>query len=421
MARGDWNTSGITNLKNRSNAKVGFEWRYANTEQEAINDNQDIIEIRPFIYRASSSTTAYNNDTQTSYLKYSYGTYTSSNQNMSTAYNYEDCSSLNTRYYAERRSLSSGHPFRSASGGVQIGSYYGFQITIPHKDDGTQDDLTITWFFNGADTHGDATAKTTISLEPITRTPTINITSISKTSSSITFNVESGNGIQLDGVRVEWTDSEGNNHTDEFIEENISSVTIPIEGYGTLNPKTEYTFTLTGYNAENDAWSTQTTEAPVTTSPKPIQVRSINYTYPSSSNSADLDTWTVQLLADLRYGDGNSLSDLESLQYVVYELDGPLVSRQYRYLNNYATPVTVSDLKSSTTYRVNATAYTRNASMALGLWINFTTPAKSRKIWIKNSQGEWIQGSAYIKTPNGWKQAIKVYYKTNNGWTESVN
>ena len=430
MARGDWNTSGITNLKNRSAAKVGFEWRYANTEQKATAANADVIQVIPFIYRTSSSTTAYQNTVVTSYLKYSYGSYTSSNQNMGTAYNYEYCSSLNTRYYAERRSLANGHPLRSASGGTTItksgNTYYGYEITIPHKDDGTQDPVTITWFFNGADSHGNATAKATITLDPVLRTPIVNVTNVHSTTSSITLYVESGNEMQLDGVRVLFTDAQGESHTFEYYETNISSITIPIEGSGTLDPDTSYTFTLYGYNAENDAWSSESTTYTAKTSPSAIRVRSINVIYENRYNPTTASQWTASILANLMFGNDNSLGDLAGIQYTLRNSNYSIIriitqSRQY-----YAQSVQFSNLIPSTTYIIEATAYTYTGNgsdtISHSAILRFTTPAKPQKVWIKNSQGEWISGDLYIKTSSGWKLATAIYIKDSNGvWKQSTN
>ena len=188
MARGDWNTSTLPHLSKRDKDLIGFEWRYANTEEEARRDNKDIIHILPFIMSTGGS--GYCNNTKSSYYNFSYGNYSSGNRTFNTRYYYSDSDgnnkiSSNVRYYltdedqtgrsdSKKFTATKAWPFVTNSayiveGFVQISMYTGFQIEIPHKEDGTADPVTINVCIKGATEHGNATATTTFTPDVIQR------------------------------------------------------------------------------------------------------------------------------------------------------------------------------------------------------------------------------------------------------------
>lgn len=431
MARGDWNTSGITNLSNRSGAKVGFEWRYANTAQQAFETNSDVIQILPFIYRTGTGTTAYGGSWYASDYGYKYGSYNSGDIDFDTRYNYEYATTVNKRYYLvyNTSGYASGRPLvtkTKPTGAVNITkdgtTYQGFQFTIPHKDDGTQSVVTMHFFLNGTSDHGDANATATFTPEVILRAPNVAVSSYEIYNNSIRVGVYSTNSIALNQVQVSYTE---NGTTYSYMEEVDEDGYIYLWG---LNPKTTYTFNLKGYNNANSALETTGVNVTYTTGPNPIGVNSITVDLNNTSyNNDSMETWTVGFLANLSYGNGNSISDLYSIDYTIEDSQGVVVGTGSKYQNNYASYFYLSGLNPEETYKVTAEALTYMTPGSTSYWVEstsryFTTLDKNKKAWIKNSQNQWTQGILYIKTDSGWKIAKKIYRKTGeNTWTESIN
>lgn len=173
MARGDWVDAGYSSFSSRSALKSGFFWRYANTLEEAIATNSDTIQVIPYCLMTTTQD-AYGLDTLTSYFKYKIGSGSETQISIGTRYDF-DYGSVGTLYYLLNGTpASSGHVIGRMSGGTLFSSVngktgYGAQFIVPHNTDGTVDDLTINWFFNGSATHGDATRTITITLDDIPR------------------------------------------------------------------------------------------------------------------------------------------------------------------------------------------------------------------------------------------------------------
>lgn len=174
MARGDFVDAGKSKLSNRD-AYSGFWWRYANTSQEAINTNSDIIEIFPYIWKSNSVTDAYTNNLYNSYIQVSFSS-TSYSQTLRTKYNFGNVS-LNTNY-ALTGEFNSSNPFGySASSSTTYittatkdgKTIYGARFTIPHNQDGTSPTVTMKWHLEASPTHGNAEKTISITLDTIPR------------------------------------------------------------------------------------------------------------------------------------------------------------------------------------------------------------------------------------------------------------
>jgi len=175
MARGDFVDAGKSKLANRD-AYSGFWWRYANTSQEAINTNSDIIEIYPYIWKSNSITDAYTNNLYNSYIQVSFGS-TTYNQTLKTKYNFGNVS-LNTNY-GLTSAFNSSNPFGySAPSSITYittttkdgKTLYGARFTVQHNADGTSPSVTMKWHLEASATHGNAEKTITVTLDTIPRT-----------------------------------------------------------------------------------------------------------------------------------------------------------------------------------------------------------------------------------------------------------
>ena len=184
MARTDWQYSDYVALSNRKNSKIGLAWRYANTEEEAKRDNKDIIYIKPFVIRTGSDGGwAYNNNWyEGSYYSYKIGSGSEKKYSFDTRYwygNNETGSHIdnNTKYYLQYTSDSTttakkANPIwtrNKPTGSVVSGSSIYFKFEVPHKEDGTQDNVVIRFHLDGTSSHGDATVSVTFTPTRIER------------------------------------------------------------------------------------------------------------------------------------------------------------------------------------------------------------------------------------------------------------
>ena len=301
-------------------------------------------------------------------------------------------------------------------------------LNIPHDDEGKLTFSVKVVYKPNTTSYNYLPANKTISSGNITNTPQIlrapnvQVDSYEIYNNSIKVGVHSTNSIALNQVQVSYTE---NGTTYSYMEEVDEDGYIYLLG---LNPKTTYTFNLKGYNNANSALETTGVNVTYTTGPNPIGVNSITVDLNNASyNNDSIETWTVGFLANLSYGNGNSISDLYSINYIIEDSQGVVVGTGSKYQNNYASYFYLSELNPEETYKVTAEALTYMTPGSTSYWTEstsryFTTLDKNKKAWIKNSQNQWAQGILYIKTDSGWKIAKKIYRKTGeNTWTESIN
>ena len=301
-------------------------------------------------------------------------------------------------------------------------------LNIPHDDEGKLTFSVKVVYKPNTTSYNYLPANKTISSGNITNTPQIlrapnvQVDSYEIYNNSIKVGVHSTNSIALNQVQVSYTE---NGTTYSYMEEVDEDGYIYLLG---LNPKTTYTFNLKGYNNANSALETTGVNVTYTTGPNPIGVNSITVDLNNASyNNDSIETWTVGFLANLSYGNGNSISDLYSINYIIEDSQGVVVGTGSKYQNNYASYFYLSELNPEETYKVTAEALTYMTPGSTSYWTEstsryFTTLDKNKKAWIKNSQNQWAQGILYIKTDSGWKVAKKIYRKTGeNTWTESIN
>lgn len=301
-------------------------------------------------------------------------------------------------------------------------------LNIPHDDEGKLTFSVKVVYKPNTTSYNYLPANKTISSGNITNTPQIlrapnvQVDSYEIYNNSIKVGVHSTNSIALNQVQVSYTE---NGTTYSYMEEVDEDGYIYLLG---LNPKTTYTFNLKGYNNANSALETTGVNVTYTTGPNPIGVNSITVDLNNASyNNDSIETWTVGFLANLSYGNGNSISDLYSINYIIEDSQGVIVGTGSKYQNNYASYFYLSELNPEETYKVTAEVLTYMAPGSTSYWTEstsryFTTLDKNKKAWIKNSQNQWAQGILYIKTDSGWKVAKKIYRKTGeNTWTESIN
>lgn len=301
-------------------------------------------------------------------------------------------------------------------------------LDIPHDDEGKLTFSVKVVYKPNTTKYNYLPANKTISSGNITNTPQIlrapnvQVDSYEIYNNSIRVGVHSTNSIALNQVQVSYTE---NGTTYSYMEEVDKDGYIYLLG---LNPKTTYTFNLKGYNNANSALETTGVNVTYTTGPNPIGVNSITVDLNNASyNNDSMETWTVGFLANLSYGNGNSISDLYSINYTIEDSQGVVVGTGSKYQNNYASYFYLSELNPEETYKVTAEALTYMTPGSTSYWTEstsryFTTLDKNKKAWIKNSQNQWAQGILYIKTDSGWKIAKKIYRKTGeNTWTESIN
>lgn len=301
-------------------------------------------------------------------------------------------------------------------------------LNIPHDDEGKLTFSVKVVYKPNTTGYNYLPANKTISSGDITNTPQIlrapnvQVDSYEIYNNSIRVGVHSTNSIALNQVQVSYTE---NGTTYSYMEEVDEDGYIYLLG---LNPKTTYTFNLKGYNNANSALETTGVNVTYTTGPNPIGVNSITVDLNNASyNNDSMETWTVGFLANLSYGNGNSISDLYSINYIIEDSQGVVVGTGSKYQNNYVSYFYLSELNPEETYKVTAEVLTYMAPGSTSYWTEstsryFTTLDKNKKAWIKNSQNQWAQGILYIKTDSGWKVAKKIYRKTGeNTWTESIN
>lgn len=301
-------------------------------------------------------------------------------------------------------------------------------LNIPHDDEGKLTFSVKVVYKPNTTSYNYLPANKTISSGNITNTPQIlrapnvQVDSYEIYNNSIRVGVHSTNSIALNQVQVSYTED---GTTYSYMEEVDEDGYIYLLG---LNPKTTYTFNLKGYNNANSALETTGVDVTYTTGPNPIGVNSITVDLNNASyNNDSMETWTVGFLANLSYGNGNSISDLYSINYIIEDSQGVVVGTGSKYQNNYASYFYLSELNPEETYKVTAEALTYMTPGSTSYWTEstsryFTTLDKNKKAWIKNSQNQWAQGILYIKTDSGWKIAKKIYRKTGeNTWTESIN
>lgn len=301
-------------------------------------------------------------------------------------------------------------------------------LDIPHDDEGKLTFSVKVVYKPNTTSYNYLPANKTISSGNITNTPQIlrapnvQVDSYEIYNNSIRVGVHSTNSIALNQVQVSYTE---NGTTYSYMEEVDEDGYIYLLG---LNPKTTYTFNLKGYNNANSALETTGVNVTYTTGPNPIGVNSITVDLNNASyNNDSMETWTVGFLANLSYGNGNSISDLYSINYTIEDSQGVVVGTGSKYQNNYVSYFYLSELNPEETYKVTAEALTYMTPGSTSYWTEstsryFTTLDKNKKAWIKNSQNQWAQGILYIKTDSGWKIAKKIYRKTGeNTWTESIN
>ena len=301
-------------------------------------------------------------------------------------------------------------------------------LNIPHDDEGKLTFSVKVVYKPNTTSYNYLPANKTISSGNITNTPQIlrapnvQVDSYEIYNNSIKVGVHSTNSIALNQVQVSYTE---NGTTYSYMEEVDEDGYIYLLG---LNPKTTYTFNLKGYNNANSALETTGVNVTYTTGPNPIGVNSITVDLNNASyNNDSIETWTVGFLANLSYGNGNSISDLYSINYIIEDSQGVVVGTGSKYQNNYTSYFYLSELNPEETYKVTAEALTYMTPGSTSYWTEstsryFTTLDKNKKAWIKNSQNQWAQGILYIKTDSGWKIAKKIYRKTGeNTWTESIN
>ena len=301
-------------------------------------------------------------------------------------------------------------------------------LNIPHDDEGKLTFSVKVVYKPNTTSYNYLPANKTISSGDITNTPQIlrapnvQVDSYEIYNNSIRVGVHSTNSIALNQVQVSYTE---NGTTYSYMEEVDEDGYIYLLG---LNPKTTYTFNLKGYNNANSALETTGVNVTYTTVPNPIGVNSITVDLNNASyNNDSMETWTVGFLANLSYGNGNSISDLYSINYIIEDSQGVVVGTGSKYQNNYVSYFYLSELNPEETYKVTAEVLTYMAPGSTSYWTEstsryFTTLDKNKKAWIKNSQNQWAQGILYIKTDSGWKVAKKIYRKTGeNTWTESIN
>lgn len=300
-------------------------------------------------------------------------------------------------------------------------------LNIPHDDEGKLTFSVKVVYKPNATDYNYLPANKTISSGNITNTPQIlrapnvQVDSYEIYNNSITLGVSSSNTIALDRVQVSYTED----GTTTTYTEDVDEGYIYLWG---LEPKTTYTFNLKGYNIANNALEATGINKTYTTGPNPIGVSSISVDLNNlNRNNDEMETWTVGFLANLSYGNGNSITDLYAIDYTIRDLQENIIGTGTVYQNNYTSYFYLTGLEPETTYTVEAEALTYMTPGSESYWVEsasryFTTLDKKKKIWIKNNQGVWIQGVLYIKTENGWKPAKQIYVKTGEDeWSTSTN
>ena len=174
MARGDFVDGGKSKFASR-NVYSGISWRYANTSEQAIQTNSDIIEIFPYLWKDNTLDT-YANDFRNSYVEITIDN-TTTTQIIRTKYNF-GYASQNTNYYLTT-AYSSQNPFgygvpsdityitSTTKDGETI---YGARFEVPHNQDGSSPSVTVKWHLEAYSSHGNVNHTTNLLLDTIPRT-----------------------------------------------------------------------------------------------------------------------------------------------------------------------------------------------------------------------------------------------------------
>ena len=291
---------------------------------------------------------------------------------------------------------------------------------IAHNDDGSKT-INISAYVDM--THvskGSGTANGTLTLTQINRAPNVAVSSYIPYKNSFEISVYTTNTTPLTHVQASYTVN-GTNYSTLLP---VSNGKITISG---LNAKTSYTINLKGHNSTYNTTETTGINVTYTTAPNEITSNSVVIDLNNPDYNTDSsDTWNVGVLANLTYGNGNSINDLYQIVYTFKDPNDSVVGTVTKTLSNYTSYARVAGLLPETTYSVDIDIYT-NASYGsttrrwlYSTYTEFTTLEKFKKVWIKNSQGQWVQGVLYIKTPTGWKPAKRIYIKTGDStWSES--
>jgi hypothetical protein len=311
MARGDWIDAGSSSLSSRSGAKQGFYYRYSNTLEDAITDNKDIIQVIPYGFRTGTGTTAYAYTTLTSSFTYKIGSNTAVSTSMGTQYDYSDATTVNKIYY-----FTSSTPFKRMSGATLLSSVngktgYGFAFENPHNEDGTSNAVIMTWFFNGSDSHGDATKSITITPDAIPRGSTLGeiadfeldssfAINITKYVSSYTDNLV----IKVNGTTIKTYSGISNGDTVSF----TTTEQTTIKGL-VPSPQTPIIFELSSYSGSVQIGTTSTRTATASTLDVPI-----------------LDSWSKKSNGHYQYAINGLVDDTIDDVFQVYDDEGNLIN-----------------------------------------------------------------------------------------------
>lgn len=178
MARGDLIDVGYGQMASpRTMCKSGFVWRYANTSQEAINTNSDIIEIFPYILRTATNYTPYSNDLRNSYVQITIGS-TTTTQYLKSKYNFGNVSPVDKKFYLTSE-YNSSNPFGYGTPDSQTyvttrtidsKTAYGARFTVPHNADGTAPTVSVKWHMTNSSSHSDIEKVESLILDTIPRT-----------------------------------------------------------------------------------------------------------------------------------------------------------------------------------------------------------------------------------------------------------
>jgi hypothetical protein len=311
MARGDWIDAGSSSLSSRSGAKQGFYYRYSNTLEDAITDNKDIIQVIPYGFRTGTGTTAYAYTTLTSSFTYKIGSNIAVSTSMGTQYDYSDATTVNKIYY-----FTSSTPFKRMSGATLLSSVngktgYGFAFENPHNEDGTSNAVIMTWFFNGSDSHGDATKSITITPDAIPRGSTLGeiadfeldssfAINITKYVSSYTDNLV----IKVNGTTIKTYSGISNGDTVSF----TTTEQTTIKGL-VPSPQTPIIFELSSYSGSVQIGTTSTRTATASTLDVPI-----------------LDSWSKKSNGHYQYAINGLVDDTIDDVFQVYDDEGNLIN-----------------------------------------------------------------------------------------------
>lgn len=199
MARGDWNI--VEKSTGSSNFKAGFEWKYANTSEEAQATNKDVINVRMFARIVNSTSSTYNLNNLTSYVKYTIGT---SETKLDVVTEFDFRNKGKGTYY-----LGNSLPFNKVSGaGEIIDGINIFKIEVEHNEDGSAPAFNITTFWNDSATSiGSVTTSQDIALDTIPRASSLNTIQNFNISDTITISINKYVSTYTDNLLVKVGDT----------------------------------------------------------------------------------------------------------------------------------------------------------------------------------------------------------------------